>query len=124
MKHNAMAVRQKKKSAHCSELCPIVNCTLQKGVEYCGDCEAFPCDILVDFKAKSPLMVELIESQTQLSKIGWERWLEEMINKYTCPQCHSVNRAFDISCRVCGNQPGSSFAEKHKSILENYLSIE
>lgn len=38
-----------------------------------------------------------------------------------CPECSAINSAYDLTCRRCGNEPGSPFAERHKDWVSKVL---
>jgi len=116
--------RADRKSAHCSCMCSFIKCTSERGIEFCGACPEFPCKELTDFQSKMPHRVEIMESQNRLKEIGWEQWLIEMKENYSCPQCNSVNTAYDIACRKCGYAPGSKFVNRHKNMIDKHLSKE
>jgi len=114
--------RADRKSAHCSKMCLFINCTFEKGIEFCGACPEFPCKELTDFQSRMPHRVEILESQNRLKEIGWEQWLIEMKENYSCPQCNTVNSAYDILCRNCGFTPGSKFVLRHMELINDHLS--
>jgi len=114
--------RADRKSAHCSRMCSFIKYTFEKGIEFCGACPEFPCKELTDFQSKMPHRVEILESQNRLKEIGWEQWLIEMKENYSCPRCNTVNTAYDLSCRECGSSSGSIFASRHIILISNHLS--
>ena len=116
--------RSGRKSAHCSRICSFIKCTLEKGIEYCATCQEFPCKELTDFQSKMPHRVEILQSQNRLKEIGTEQWLIEMKENYSCPQCNTVNSAYDMACRKCGYSPGNKFVDRHKNLIYNHLSKE
>lgn len=116
--------RAERKSAHCSRRCSFIKCTFEKGIELCGSCPEYPCAELKDFQSKMPHRVEILDSQNRLKEIGWQQWLVEMKEKYSCPQCNTVNTAYEIQCRKCGFTPGSRFVLRHMELINNHLSEE
>ncbi len=116
--------KAERKSAHCSRMCSFAACIQSKGIEFCGACPEFPCNELTDFQSRMPHRVEILESQNRLKEIGWEQWLIEMKENYSCPQCKKVNTAYDIHCRKCGYAPGSKFVLRHMELIYNHLSEE
>jgi len=113
-----------KKSAHCSKICSFIKCTRQKNIEFCGECIDFPCEKLIDFQSKSPHRIEIIKSQKRLMEIGWEQWLIEHRAKFTCVNCNTINSAYHVSCRKCGNTPSCEFTLDHRATIEKYLLDE
>lgn len=111
-----------RKSLHCSQMCNFIDCKLKNGVDFCIDCNEFPCQTLVEFKSKMPHRVEIIESQKRREKIGLERWLYEMNDLFSCIHCKTVNGAYHLVCRRCGNTPSCKFVLHHKETIEQYLA--
>jgi len=112
----------KKKSLHCSKMCIFIECKRQKGVDFCYECEEFPCKALNEFKSKMPHRIEIIESQNRMKEIGIENWLIEMQDYFSCPHCKTINSAYHLTCRKCGETPGCKFVSQHKDLIEQYLS--
>ena len=72
-----------------------------------------------------PHRVEILESLNQLYEIGWEQWLIEMKENYSCSQCNTVNSAYDMACRTCcGYAPGCKFIFRNIELINNHLSEE
>jgi hypothetical protein len=71
-----------------------------------------------------PHRIEIIESQNRLKEIDLEQWLIEMKENYSCPQCNTVNSAYDMACRKCGYSPGCKFIIRHKILINNHLHEE
>jgi len=103
-------------------MCTFINCKRTKGVDFCADCKEFPCQSLHEFKSKMPHRIEIFESQSRMKAIGVDSWLVEMHNNFSCPVCKIVNSAYHLSCRKCGNAPGSIFASKYKDLIDKYLT--
>ena len=59
------------------EKCEIMRCALKKGVENCGECKEFPCEIL----KKNPWIIKFhtIENLEEIKRIGFEKWVKEQI---------------------------------------------
>lgn len=110
------------KSAHCAKICSFIECTFNKHIEFCGACLEFPCKELTDFQSKIPHRVEILQSHICLKEIGWEQWLIEMKENYSCPQCNTVNSAYDIACKKCGHSPSCRFVNLHKDLIDKHLS--
>ena len=112
----------KRKSLHCSKMCTFIDCRLKKGFNLCTDCSDFPCQALIDFKSKMPHRTEIIDSQYRLQETGIENWLIEMKDYFSCPHCLTVNGAYHLACRKCGNTPACKFVLQHRDSIEQYLS--
>ncbi|NDP28471.1 MAG: DUF3795 domain-containing protein [Flavobacterium sp.] len=112
----------KRKSFHCSKMCTFIDCKLKKGVVSCVECEDFPCKSLIEFKSKMPHRIEIIQSQNRMKEIGIENWIIEMQAYFSCPDCKTMNSAYEITCRNCGETPSCTFVSEHKDLIEQYLS--
>jgi predicted RNA-binding Zn-ribbon protein involved in translation (DUF1610 family) len=53
-------------------------------------------------------------NQERIKEAGYETWFEEMIEHYSCPQCHTINSAYDLTCRKCGTDPSCAYVGLHK----------
>jgi len=79
--------RAGKKSSHCSMMCSIIECTLNKDIQFCRTCQEFPCKELTDLQSKNTHRVEIVESKNHLTEIGREKWLIEMLSSILQPSC-------------------------------------
>lgn len=106
--------RSEKRSFFCKNHCKMMNCTAEKGIRFCVECSEYPCEDLKAFQQQQPHRNELWESQERIKDAGFETWYKEMMDHYACPACGTINSAYDLDCRKCGNTPGSRYAELHK----------
>ena len=97
-------------------------CAAERGIDFCSECDAYPCDDLKEFQAVMPHRIELWESLEQIKSIGYEKWLKEVRKDYTCPQCYVINSTYDLKCRKCGEEPSCSYVTKHKHEIEEFLN--
>ncbi len=97
------------------------NCSKQKSISFCSECEEYPCEQIKEFKEQMPHRIELFDSLKYLKENGLEEWVNKMKSNYTCPVCGSMNSAYDIKCRKCGAYPGSEYAERHEEEILNRL---
>jgi predicted RNA-binding Zn-ribbon protein involved in translation (DUF1610 family) len=114
--------RAERKSSHCANMCSFITCAHGKNIEFCGTCTEYPCKGLMDFQSKMPHRIELFESQKRIQEMGWDKWLLEMHESFLCPNCHSVNSAYDMACRKCNNTPSCNFVEIHKELIGNHIA--
>ena len=114
--------RSEKRSHYREHYCHMAPCAIEKGLEFCGECDEYPCNDLQKFQAERPHRIELWEAQEGIAKVGYSQWFEEMCEHYSCPHCHTINSAYDIACRTCGAEPSCRFVELHKNAIETCLS--
>ncbi len=113
--------RSEKRLPYC-ESCKMVPCAAEKGVDFCGECDEYPCQHLKEFQAEYPHRIELWESQARIKEVGYEQWFEEMVEHYSCPECQTVNSAYDIKCRKCETEPGCAYVGQNKEEIMQQLS--
>jgi hypothetical protein len=106
---------------HC-RACNVKTCAQAKGVAFCAECSAFPCDELSALSAKSlvsPTQV-IVDGQAIKDK-GWPAWSAAKAKDYACPSCGGINSAFDLTCRKCSHDPSSDFVVRHKEAITRLL---
>ena len=110
--HNIPKVRHK--ISHCTGCRPrgkqcawlIKRCDklLEKKLEYCFECEDFPCPNLsrLDKNYRKNYQMSMIENLTQVRDQGFERFFENQKAKYGCPTCESLTSVHSKKCFRCG----------------------
>lgn len=114
--------RSKKRGYFCKNECKMVDCAKEKGVEFCVECDEYPCQELRTFKEQRPHRIELWENQRRIKEVGYARWYGEMLDHYACPQCGTLNSAYDLKCRSCRAEPSCAYVDRHKNDILDYLS--
>lgn len=112
--------RSDKRGLYCKDYCKMAGCAAERGFSFCGECPEYPCEELKAFQAQMPHRSELWESQKRILEVGHEQWYAEMTKHYSCPECHTLNSPYDLSCWRCGMTPSCNFVSLHKDeIVEN-----
>ncbi|MEW6185201.1 MAG: DUF3795 domain-containing protein, partial [Thermodesulfobacteriota bacterium] len=62
----------------------------------------------------------LWESLEQINKVGYSEWFDEQMEHYACPQCGTINSAYDKVCRSCGHDPSCGYVQEHKQEIEGF----
>ncbi|MDA8423771.1 MAG: DUF3795 domain-containing protein [Nitrospiraceae bacterium] len=114
--------RSAKRCFYCETMCFMAKCATVKGVEFCGACPEYPCPGLKEFQAQAPHRIELWKSQARIKEAGYETWYAEMIEHYSCPECKTLNSAYDLKCRKCSHEPSSEYVRLHKDEIEKHLA--
>jgi hypothetical protein len=112
--------RSNKRWPYC-EKCKMFECATKRGIDFCIECDEYPCDDLKQFQAAMPHRIDLWDDLKRIKTIGYENWLREIRDNYTCPQCQSINSAYDLKCRKCGGEPSCAYVGRHKKEIEQYL---
>jgi hypothetical protein len=113
--------RAARRSFYC-QTCRIADCAAGRGLEFCGGCEEYPCELLRVFQAERPHRAELWQDQERIREIGWEKWLQEKAAHYSCPACETINSAYDMACHRCGHTPSSRFGAAHREEISRFWS--
>jgi len=103
-------------SAHCKS-CYFRECSEKKEIEFCSECNEYPCLKLKDFQTKMPHRVELFQSLERIKEAGWKKWYVETVTRHSCTKCNALNGWYDFICRSCGNKPSSPFVADNLEIL-------
>lgn len=114
--------RSERRCFYCETNCKMAHCAAAKGVEFCGACPEYPCEDLKAFQAEMPHRIELWKSQERIKEEGYEKWYAEMIDHFSCPKCRTINSAYDLKCRQCGEEPSCGYVGRHKKEIEPFLA--
>ena len=116
--------RSEKKLGYCKD-CIMMKCASEKGIDFCGACDSYPCKDLKQFQAIFPHRIELWKNLERIEAVGYEQWYTEMCTHYACPQCGTINSAYDVACRKCGNTPSCPYvAVNQEEINRRQENIE
>ena len=112
--------RSEKRYYHCDE-CKFVACAAEKEIEFCGECPDYPCEELKTFQAERPHRRDLWQDQQRIVEVGCEQWFQEKAARYSCPECGTINSAYDLACRKCGAEPSCEYVKDHRPQIEAHL---
>ncbi len=114
--------RSEKRCFYCETKCTMAKCAAAKGVDFCGECAEYPCNDLRAFQAEMPHRIELWKSQARIKEAGYEKWYAEMIEHYSCRKCGTLNSAYDLKCRKCGEDPSCEYVSLHRDEIMRHLA--
>jgi hypothetical protein len=84
---------------HCRQ-CPIRECTKEKGLTGCHECEDFPCSHIDNFPMTVGKKV-ILRAIPYWRAVGTEKWIQDEKARYTCPECgHKLFRGV-VKCNNC-----------------------
>ena len=87
---------------YCAE-CSLKDCISKKGVDWCYECEDFPCESLSDWQARWRMPV--ITNLNEIKKMGVEKWLKIKEEMWICPKCETRLHWFSFGiCPSCGEE--------------------
>ena len=113
--------RSDKRFPHCDN-CKMSACAAERGIDFCSECEEYPCRHLKEFQSERPHRIELWDDLERIKAVGHEQWLQEIRERYTCPSCKTINSAYDLKCRKCGAEPSCDYVARHGEAVARFLS--
>ncbi len=114
--------RSEKRASYCENHCKMTRCAAEKGIDFCGQCDEYPCSELKTFQSQMPHRAELWQSHERIKSAGFSQWYREMVQHYSCPACGSINSAYDQTCRECGTVPSCMFVKVHEKEVAPFRS--
>ncbi len=102
--------------------CNMYACAAEKGLDFCGACADFPCEDIRQFQSARPHRIELFANQARIREVGFEAWFAEMLAYYACPNCGTLNSAYDEKCRACGAQPSCAYVANNTEGIRQRLA--
>lgn len=112
--------RSTKRGPYCAT-CKMFACAAERGIDFCVECDEYPCRDLKQFQSERPHRIELWDDLERIGAVGYKQWLQEMSENYSCPQCRAINSAYDLKCRKCGEEPSCGYVAKHQQEIERFL---
>jgi hypothetical protein len=97
--------------------CHMFRCAAERGYAFCGECPDCPCPELDEFVAERPHRADIHRDLARIAEIGGEAWVLEATERHSCPDCGTLNSAYDLVCRKCGRDPSSPYGEEHRDII-------
>lgn len=90
-----------KKCAFLKKRCELL---LNKKVEFCYECEEFPCENLkhIDKRYRTLFRMSLIDNLKFIKEYGLAKFLERQKKKWQCPDCGEVICCHNGICFSCG----------------------
>ncbi len=88
--------------------CRIKDCVKEKGVDFCSECDEFPCAIHEQYQLASQTFRILrhlrfnIQNLRDIRSMGLENWVEDQKAKWRCSRCGEPFSWYAEKCRNCG----------------------
>jgi len=76
-------------------------------IEYCFECEIFPCDFLkvLNSRYRAKYGMSMIENLRQIQAEGIHQFLKNEQERWKCPTCRGVICVHDKKCYACNQTP-------------------
>ena len=90
-----------KSSKYCTT-CSIKQCAREKGLEFCFQCETYPCEALRSFQQAHPHKRSIFRNLQTIQEQGVEQWIEAQRQRWNCANCGTRFAYYDEVCKKCG----------------------
>lgn len=110
--------RSEKTSPYCTA-CQIKKCIRKSHLEWCSECEKYPCQLLVDFQKSLPHRAEIFQSLDLARENSVHNWEMQMQKDFSCEECSTYNSVYAGECMECGNDTVNPFAKRHWDIIKD-----
>ena len=101
IKGDCAGCRTKQGKPHGDILCQTYDCCVNvKGLEFCYQCDDFPCDHINNFPFPVGKKV-MLRAIPQWREMGTEKWVEAEEKRYICPHCGYKLFRGAQRCRNC-----------------------
>jgi hypothetical protein len=88
--------------------CPMRSCARDKQVDFCIECEEYPCSLIDEMKAAiekikdaMPHATSIINNLEDIKKLGKDAWLQKQKEIWSCPACGARLSWYQSTCRQC-----------------------
>jgi hypothetical protein len=108
--------RTERRLFYCRD-CFMDRCAAERGYSSCGECPDCPCPELEAFIEERPHRADIRRDLARVAEIGVDAWASETVGRYSCPDCGTVNSAYDLQCRKCGRDPSCAYVEEHRAVI-------
>ena len=90
------------KPEHCRK-CKIKDCIAEKNLTYCFMCDSFPCKLIKNLgkSYKQRYGASLVANSLFVKEHGLTIFMEQQLEKYTCPGCGGIVSIHDAECSEC-----------------------
>ncbi len=89
---------------NCAFLKKRCNLLMSGQVQYCHECDEFPCRNLqhIDERYRERYRMSMVENLGYIIENGMEAFLEKEEEKWKCPECGAVICCHNGICYTCG----------------------
>ena len=90
-------------SVYC-KTCDIKECAENRTIEFCCECEEYPCARIVEFRNdECPHHSVVLVNLDTIKKEGVSKWLNNQETRWSCPECGAQSQWYDKVCSQCGS---------------------
>jgi len=83
--------------------CYFKECAESKKLEFCSECEDYPCEKLLEFVSDKSAHHSIVAVNLgRIREVGVVGWIEEQRSRWSCPACDAKFTWYDSTCSNCG----------------------
>ena len=99
----------------CCAKCGMRKCAISRGHDFCSQCSAFPCEMLVALRNDDmPHHSAVFRNLGRIGELGVEKWLAGENERWSCPSCGRRFSWYESVCESCGGHLLSAVEEEKK----------
>lgn len=93
--------------------CGMRLCARQKGLEFCVECDDYPCELITNFRNDdAPHHSAVFTNLVQVKENGVEAWLASEKERWACPECGTRFYWYAEKCSKCGAELYNAVAQE------------
>jgi len=93
--------------------CRMRLCAREKKLEFCFECDVFPCNELTEFRNDNAHHHSAVFfNLTKIREAGPEAWLTAQAARWSCPECGERFGWYSETCSRCGIKLYNSVSEE------------
>lgn len=94
--------------------CVMRLCARDRGVDFCVECDDYPCGTFTAFQRDRFPHHTLAEANLKvIADRGVDAWLEEQKKRWSCPSCGEPYTWYEEECAKCGAELFDACAEEN-----------
>ncbi len=92
--------------------CRMRLCAREKELEFCFECDDFPCSIINEFSNDdAPHHSVVLKNLELIREMGVKAWLKAEAKRWSCPGCGRLFHWYTETCDECGNRLYNAVSE-------------
>lgn len=93
--------------------CEMRICARDKNLEFCYQCNDYPCEAITDFRNdKASHHSAVFSNLKKIEKNGIEEWLNAEKVRWSCSKCSTTFNWYSETCEKCGEKLYNSVDEE------------
>ncbi|MBN2543635.1 DUF3795 domain-containing protein [bacterium] len=85
--------------------CHLKLCAEKKKVEFCYECDEYPCENLLNFRNdEHPHHSVILNNLEYIKENGLQEWLRQQAKRWSCSKCGTEFSWYEETCQSCGTK--------------------